>query len=198
MAEGKIEPARLTSLLQDWNSGRSEAIDDIMALLYDEIKEMAEARFAQERVGHTLQPTALVNEVYLRLTRQNLESLEWENRAHFMKMISILMRRILIDSARRHNAIKKGNDLRIPNPTGGLEEFKDPGLSSEQMIALDLALDKLEALDPVQNKIVHLKFFMGFTNQEVADLLNTSERTIRREWSIARAWLSRELELPRV
>ena len=197
MGEHTIEPAQLTRLLEDWNSGDAKAIDNIMGLLYDDLKHMAEMRFSQERVNHTLQPTALVNEVYLRLTNQRLDNLTWENRTHFLKMVSIMMRRILIDSARRHNAAKKGNDQKIATPTGGLEQFKDQGMSADQMINLDLALNKLEAMDPLQSKIVHLKFFMGFTNQEVADLLQIGERTVRREWNVARAWLSRELEPPR-
>ncbi len=190
-----MDTSELTQLLDDWTAGDKDAIDRIMPLVYNDLRRMAENRFSKERANHTLQPTALVNEVYLKLTQQNLTSLEWESREHFLRMVSITMQRILIDSARKHRAQKKGNDKRAPEPTDGMANLSNPSqLSADTVIALSLALDKLEKMDSRQTGIVRLRFFVGLTNGEIAELLQIGERTVRREWETAKAWLSRELD----
>jgi len=191
-----MHKSEVTRLLNNWTQGDRDAFDEIIPLVYNDLRVMAEQRFNGERFGHTLQPTALVNEVYLKLTQQDLSKQEWENRDHFLRMVSITMRRILIDSARRHQAQKKGNAYRIPLSSNGFENHSAPTeIDAETMIALDLALEKLDKMDPRQSQIVHFHFFIGLNHKDIAEILKIGERTVRREWSLAKAWLSRELGL---
>lgn len=189
-----METSELTRRLNDWTNGDPQALDDIIPLVYQDLRRLAESRFNKERCGHTLQPTALVNEVYLRLTKQNLSKLQWEDRDHFLRLVSITMRRILIDSARKHKALKKGADRQAQPLTRSLDGMPSPTeMDAESVILLDMALDKLEQMDPRQTKIVHLHFFIGYTHKEISELMDMGERTVRREWAMAKAWLSREL-----
>ncbi|HYG09619.1 MAG TPA: sigma-70 family RNA polymerase sigma factor [Pyrinomonadaceae bacterium] len=180
--------AEITLILQDWNNGDEEAKERLVPFVYDELKRQARYLMSAERSNHTLQPTALVNEAFLRLSGQT--GIQWQNRSHFYGIASRLMRQILVDHARLYAAEKRGNhqvhfsldDVEIP-----LEE------RAGSILALDEALKRLEKLDETQARIVEMKFFGGMNNQEVAASLGISERTVGREWQAARLWLYREL-----
>lgn len=185
-ADGEI-----TQLLQEWSEGSEEALAKLMPLVYSELHEMARSRLQGERVGHTLQPTALVNEVYLKLVDQ--KRIHWQSRTQFLGVAAMLMRRILIDYARAREALK--------NPPRGLqvslsELISVPDSDSVDILWLNDALTRLEAFDRRQVQIVELRFFVGMTNEEVAETLGTSVATVKREWKTAKAWLRRELSAP--
>jgi len=185
------DPSELTQVLRAWNDGDGDAKEQLMALAYDELKRQARVLMSRERGDHTLQPTALVHEAFLRLEKQS--GIDWKNREHFYGIASRLMRQILIDHARKHATAKRGkkpitfsvDDLNIP-----LEERAD------SLVALDEALRRLEQMDERQSRIVEMRFFGGMSNAEVADALDISERTVNREWDAARLWLFRELAHP--
>ncbi len=160
------------------------ARESLFALLYPELHRAAEARMRRERPDHTLQPTALVNEVFLQLVRQ--EGIRWQSRAHFMAIASEAMRRILVDHARARSAQRRQGGTRIP-----LEpEVFSAGEDFSQLLELDDLLNRLAARDPRLARVVELRYFGGLTFQEVAEILGTSERTAKRDWQMARAWLS--------
>ena len=175
----------VTRLLQDWSVGNREALDKLLPLVYDELRRLAHSYLSHERPEHTLQTTALVHEAYLKLIDQR--SVNWQNRAQFFALSAQAMRRILLDNARRHTAAKRGR--------GGqkisLEEVAtvSSNTANESLIALDLALQKLESIDALQSKIVELRYFGGLTIEETAEVLKTSPSSVQREWTIARAWL---------
>jgi RNA polymerase sigma factor (TIGR02999 family) len=175
----------VTRLLQDWSVGNREALDKLLPLVYDELRRVAHSFLRHERPDHTLQTTALVHEAYLKLIDQR--SVNWQNRAHFFAISAKAMRRILLDNARRRTAVKRGSG----GQKVSLEEVAtlSTDASNESLIALDMALQQLEAIDVEQSRIVELRYFGGLTIEETAEVLKTSPSTVQREWTIARAWL---------
>jgi len=168
--------------------GDSEAAAKLMPLLYDELHRLAVYYMRSERVGHTLQPTALVNEAYLRLVDQRESN--WQNRAHFIAAAAQAMRRVLIDHARSKQRVKRGGmQVKVP--------LEDVAIAAEEqvqdLIALDAALDRLAEVDIRQSKIVELRYFGGLTVEQTAEVLGISAPTVKRDWAVARAWLHREL-----
>jgi len=181
--------ADVTTLLSEWGNEHHEVEELLFPLVYAELRKIARAHLRRERRDHTLQPTALVNEAYLRLVDQ--ERVEWNGRAHFFGIASQMMRRILVDHARRRNAIRRGAGAHKVT----LDEALAAGDGGEvDLVALDDALDRLAGLDPDQGRLVELRFFGGLTIEETAEGMGTSPATVKREWATARAWLFRELK----
>jgi RNA polymerase sigma-70 factor, ECF subfamily len=185
------DPSDVTDLLRRWREGDRDALDRLMPLVYRELHRIASRYLAHERLGHTLQSTALVNEAFVKLVDQR--RVDWQNRAQFFGLAAQAMRRILVDHARSRSRLKRGSDgerisIGAVDPAAP-EEKIDPA----DAIAVDRALRKLEHLDPAQARIVELRFFGGLTVEETADVLATSASTVKREWTIAKAWLYREL-----
>jgi RNA polymerase sigma factor (TIGR02999 family) len=185
-------PAGLTSLLQSWHNGDRAALDHVMPVVYDELRKLAARHLARERTGHTLQTTALVHEAYLRLARQ--QHPDWKNRAYFFGAVATIMRRILVDHARRRVRGKRGGGLALI-PLDHTPELAAPAVSDAgiDVEALDRALDKLAVVDARQARIVELKYFSGMTIEEISEVLMISSGTIKRDWIVARAWLFAEL-----
>jgi RNA polymerase sigma factor (TIGR02999 family) len=178
----------VTRLLVDWGQGDQEALDQLAPLVYDELRRLAGNQLRRERPGHTLQSTALVHEAYLRLIDQ--KNVRWQNRAHFFGVASQMIRRILVDHARAHQAAKRGAGV----PRLELDEALDAGVQRDlDLVALDDALESLGRLDPQQARIIELRFFGGLSIEETAEVIGISPATVKREWSSARAWLFREL-----
>lgn len=178
----------ITALLGEWSGGNRFALEKLLPLVYAELRQIASRQLRRERVGHTLQPTALIHEVYLRLVDQR--RVDWQNRAHFFGVAAQVMRRILVDHARRHDAGKRGSGV----PRVAFEEALGAAAPSEvSVLALDLALSRLEQLDAGLAKIVELRAFAGLTIDEAAHVLAVSPSTVQRDWRAARAWLKREL-----
>lgn len=177
-----------TELLVDWSNGDQQALNDLMPIVYDELRRLANRYLRRERSSNTLQPTALVHEAFLRLVDQH--SVKWQNRDHFFGVAAQLMRRILVDHARNHLAAKRGG----ANPKLSLDEAISFSRTREvDLIALDDALETLATIDPLHCRIVELRFFSGLTIEETAHVLEISTATIKREWSLAKAWLLREI-----
>jgi len=181
-------PSGVTELLRRWNSGDREAMDRLMPIVYDELRRLAAGYLRGERPGHTLQPTALVHEAYLRLVRQ--DRVEWQNRAHFFGIAASMMRRVLVDHARRRQAEKRdAGGFRLTLQLGeAFEAARDP-----ELLELDQALGRLERLDADQARVVELRFFGGLTVEETAVVLGISTATVKREWRTAKAFLRREM-----
>lgn len=179
----------ITRLLQEWQDGSPRALERLMPLVYDELHTLASRYLARERPNHTLQPTALVNEAYLKLAGQR--EVDWQNRAHFFGIAAQLMRRILVDRARYGGRAKRGRDV----ASVSVEDVEPSSASADpvDVILLDRALSRLETLDAQQGRIVELRFFGGLTIQETADVMRISSGTVKRDWAVARAWLYREL-----
>jgi RNA polymerase sigma factor (TIGR02999 family) len=177
-------PSEVTRLLQAWSGGDHAALEKLVPLVNAELRRLARRYMGQERAGHTLQPTALINEVYLRLI--DWRSISWQDRAHFFGVSARLMRRTLVDHARRHRTGKRGGDAITVS-------FDEATLGAPQrgadLIAIDEALDTLATHDARKSQIVELRFFGGLTVEETAEVLKVSPRTVKREWSLARAWL---------
>jgi RNA polymerase sigma factor (TIGR02999 family) len=183
-------PADVTSLLQQWSSGHEQALDLLLPQIHHELRKLAASYLRKERPDHTLQPTALVNEAFLKLVDQR--AVKWQNRAHFFGIAAQAMRRILVDHARAHAAAKRGAAVRkVPLDAGLAGRAMDVDL-----LALDEALTRLAALDPQQSRIVELRFFGGLTMEETAEVMRISPATIGREWRVAKAWLAAELGRP--
>jgi RNA polymerase sigma factor (TIGR02999 family) len=181
------EPEReVTALLKDWSGGDRAALERLMPLVYSELRKLAASYLRVERRDHTLQPTALVHEAYLRLVDQR--SVNWRNRAHFFGIAAQMMRRILVDHARRRQAAKRDASFYLVRTSDAGEAGRDP-----ELLALDEALSGLEALDARQARIVELRFFGGLTVEETAEVAGVSPATVKREWRTARAWLAREI-----
>jgi RNA polymerase sigma factor (TIGR02999 family) len=161
-----------------------------MASLQGELRRLAASYLRRERAGHTLQPTALVNEAYLRLLPQ--QSLNWENRAHFFGIAAHMMRRVLVDYARRRRAVKRAHGAGEPVSLSGVPA-PAPGLDEVDVLALHEALDALAALDARQAEIVELRYFGGLTLEEIAEVLDTSVSTVKREWTTAKVWLKHRM-----
>jgi len=185
--------ADVTQLLQRWSRGDAAAADRLVPIVYAQLRRMASRHLRQERNDHTLSPTALVNELYMRLVDQRRTT--WQNRAHFFGVAAQLMRRILVDYARAHAAEKRGAGLTLIPLTDAENESTEPILTD--IIDVDNALERLARLDADQVRIVELRFFAGLTVEETALVLNRSERTVKREWRLAKAWLHRELRVDR-
>ena len=187
----------VTSLLMQWRGGDAEALERLLPLVYADLRKVARAHLRREQAGHSLQPTALVHEVYLRLV--GLERLRVENRTHFMAVAARLMRQILVDHARRKRAGKRGGAVTVVG-LDGLPAAAEPtmGAGDTDILALDRALEELAAFDPQQCRIVELKFFAGLSIGEMAEALGISTATVEREWVIARAWLYQRLAGPTV
>ena len=180
--------AGVTRLLLKWTEGDKQALEDLLPLVYDELRRLAKSYLHRERPGHTLQSTALVHEAYMRLVDQNVS---WQSRAHFFGIAAQMMRRILVDHARGKNAAKRGD--------GAVQVTLDEGLVAANerdvnVLALDASLIKLAALDAQQSQIVELRFFAGLSIEETAEILKISPATVKRDWAMAKAWLYREMQ----
>lgn len=180
--------SNLSRLLEDTSQGDEQALEQLMELVYRELRALAAYHLKKERPDHTLQPTALVHEAYVRLIEQ--QSVNWQGRAHFFRVAARQIRRVLVDHARSRNRRKRdGKLLRVT-----LHEEMAMPVPDVDLLALDAALDKLDANSPEDRQIVELKFFGGLTEEEIAELTGMSDRTVRRRWKFARAWLFRELD----
>jgi RNA polymerase sigma-70 factor, ECF subfamily len=178
----------VTQLLMAWSEGDQAALEQLTPLIYIELHRLAEGYMQRERPGHLLQTTALVNEAYLRLI--DWKNVCWQNRAHFFGVAAQMMRRILVDFARARHQAKRGGELRQVSFDEAAAVTVE---QTAELIALDEALERLAAIDPRKSRIVELRFFGGLSEGETAEVLKVSPRTVRREWSLARAWLHREL-----
>jgi len=181
-------PPSVTEMLRDWSDGDREAQDQLFRAVYNELHRQAARYLRHEHPGLTLQTSDLIHEAYFRLINQH--DVEWQNRLHFFAIAAQQMRRILVDHARSRQAAKRGgSDIRLP-----LEEAM--GVSAERdldFVALDDALTRLAEIDPQQSQVVELRFFSGLSVEETAKVLRVSERTVKRDWHVAKAWLRREL-----
>ena len=180
--------ANVTQLLAAWSSGDQDALATLTPIIQHELHRLAARYMAGERPGHVLQPTALVNEAYVRLA--DWKDVRWQNRAHFFAMAAQIMRRVLVDMARTRDRTKRGGG-RLHVSLSEAEQVAAP--QTADFVALDDALNSLEALDPRKSRVVELRFFAGLSLEEVAHVLDVSVATVRRDWSLARAWLYREL-----
>jgi RNA polymerase sigma-70 factor, ECF subfamily len=183
------ENANITKLLQDAQSGDDSALNELFPLVYNELRKLASVRMNDERGNHTLQPTALVHEVYMRLVDQH--SVDWENRLHFFGLASEMMRRILVTHAVAKKTNKRGGEIVHVELD---EAISFAGENEIDFVELDEALNELEKFAPRQAKVVEMRFFGGLTNEEVAEFLKLDERTIKRDWRTAKAWLFEKLK----
>ncbi|HEV2665074.1 MAG TPA: sigma-70 family RNA polymerase sigma factor [Blastocatellia bacterium] len=181
-------PATITQLLIKWRNGDQAALDELASQVYSELRRLARYYLSQERPGHTMQPSDLVQEAYLRLVDE--KEIDWQNRAHFFGVAAMRMRHILVEHARGRQAAKRGGgEYRMSLcEADRLTENRDVNL-----LALDDALQKLEALDPQKARIVELRYFSGLTIEQTAEALRISPATVKRDWSMARAWLRSEI-----
>jgi RNA polymerase sigma factor (TIGR02999 family) len=187
-AEDRSDPRVVSGLLRAWGKGDASAREKLMPLVYEELRRRAASYLRHERIDHTLQPTALVNEAYLRLVGQ--QRVVWRNRSHFYGIAAQMMRRILVDHARGHGRGKRfGTAIRVPLD----EQVSTTEPRDCELLLLDRALDELAAIDSQQAQIVELRYFGGLTESEVANVLNVSRSTVTREWLIARGWLYRRV-----
>jgi len=179
---------QVTKLLEKWSGGDEAALEQLMPLVHDELHRLAHHHMRKESPGHILQTSALINEAYLRLVDQ--PQIRFENRAHFFGIAARLMRRILVDDARKRNSAKRGGSM-IQVPLD--EASATVADQAANVAALDDALQRLEEIDKRQGQIVELRFFGGLTTEEIAEAMGLSEAKVRREWALARTWLRREL-----
>jgi len=179
---------QVTQLLMAWSHGDQDALAHLMPLIYNEVRQLAARALRHERPAHTLQATALVHEAYLRLVDQS--QVQWQNRAHFFGIAAQMMRRILVDHARRQHAAKRGGQQRRLSLDEAVEASAE---RTADVLELDEALTSLAKLDARHSRIVELRVFGGLTIDEVAEVLHLSPATVKREWSLARAWLYRAL-----
>jgi RNA polymerase sigma factor (TIGR02999 family) len=185
------EPTRVTDLLVEWGHGNEAAHAEMLPLVYAELRRLAAGYMNLERGDHTLQPTALVHEAYLRLIDQR--RVDWRNRAQFVGVAAMIMRRILVNHARDRAAAKRGGGVERVSLTVAEELFDRSDLN---LVSLHEALERLSALEPRAGRIVELKFFGGLTAEEIGEVLHTSRATVERDWSFARAWLYDALQHP--
>lgn len=181
----------VTQMLAEWSESHDQdSLNRLMPIVYDELRRQAARYLKHERPGHTLQTTALVHEAYVRLIDQ--AGVHWQNRAHFYAIAAELMRRILVDHARKRRAAKRGGDaVKITLN----EAVQSSGEQNMDLIAVDEALTRLAALDQQQARVIELRFFGGLNVEETAEVLGISERTVKRDWSVAKAWIRRELRV---
>lgn len=178
----------ITKLLLEFSGKREEVANELLPLIYDELKRIAANYLRRERSDHTLQPTALVHEAYLKMI--DITQINWQNKAHFLGVAANQMRRILVDYARQHNADKRGGEFHILT----LNEEIDKAIEqSTELIALDDALNELARMDPVKAKLVELRYFGGLTFEETAEVLGVSVITVKRHWRMTKAWLYGQL-----
>jgi RNA polymerase sigma factor (TIGR02999 family) len=183
----ELDTNDLSKLLRAWSAGDQRALNGLTPIVYDELRRLAHRYMERERPGHTLQTTALVNEAYMRLV--NYKRMQWQDRAHFFAVSAQVMRRILVDYARSHN-IKRGRGVQRVT----LDEVAVvAGDRTDDLVALDEALNELARLDPRKMQIIEMRFFGGLSAEETAEVLKVSPATVRRDWSIAKLWLYREL-----
>ena len=182
-------PAEITRLLVDWRGGDEAALEQLIPLVHDELRRLARRHMAHERVGHTLQATALVNEAFVRLI--DVRQVKWQDRAHFFAMSSRLMRRILVDFARSKGYQKRGGAAQKVSFDEALVVTTEPG---QDLVALDDALNALAAFDARKAQVVEMRFFGGLSVEETAEALHVSVDTVMRDWKLAKAWLLRELK----
>ncbi|MBL8221660.1 MAG: sigma-70 family RNA polymerase sigma factor [Bryobacterales bacterium] len=180
------EPIDITDLLLRWNAGDAQALERLTPVVYEELRKLARGLLQRERPGHTLAATELVHEVYCRLVDQN--KVEWENRAHFFGAAANIMRRVLVDHAKKKFSQKRGGSAKkvAMNHHDALQAVPS---TSEELLLLDTALNELTRIDARKARVVEMKFFAGMTNKEVARALGTSDATVERDWKMARAWL---------
>jgi RNA polymerase sigma factor (TIGR02999 family) len=188
MANVPNPPHEVTQLLMDWSEGNTAALKELMPLVYRELRKLARQYLNRERDGHTLQTTDLVHEAYLKLVDQR--RVQWQNRTHFFGVAAELMRRILVDHARRHKRAKRGGGVPLVSLSQANMVSRQPTVD---VIALDEALTRLAKIDERKARIVELRFFGGLEVKEVAEFLKISTPTVMREWKMAKAWLHREL-----
>lgn len=181
-------PHEVTQLLQAWSAGEADALEKLMPLIYQELYRLARRHMARERPSHTLSPTALVNEAYLRLVDST--GINWQSRAHFLSVCAQVMRRILVDWVRSRHARKRGGDLLFTNIDDALAVA---GGAGSDLVAVDDALKALAVLDPRKSQVVELRFFGGLSARETAEVLKVSPKTVLRDWKLSRSWLRREL-----
>jgi RNA polymerase sigma factor (TIGR02999 family) len=185
---GTQSPSSITHLLRAWGEGSNSAFEKLVPLVDAELRRLARRYMRGERSGHTLQPTALINEVYLRLI--DWGNISWQDRAHFFGLSARLMRRTLVDHARRHRTGRRGgNAITVAFDEGAVV----PEQPTNNLVAIDEALNALATIDARKSQIVELRFFGGLSVEETAEVLKISPRTVKREWSLARAWLYSEL-----
>lgn len=184
----QVRPGEVTQLLIELRKGDKNAEAKLIPLVYRELRKLAAHYLRGERPGHTLQATALVHEAYLRLTQ--LQTIDWQSRTHFFAVAAQIMRRILIDHARAYQAVKRGGPREAVSFDDALSMCNQ---QSQQLLALDTALDQLAKNDPRQGRIVELRFFGGLTEEEIGVLLGISPRTVKRDWRVAKAWLYQEV-----
>ena len=183
-----IPDGQVTVLLKAMKGGDSSAADRLFPLVYQELHRLAETYMHRERKDHTLQPTALINEAYLRLAR---EDIDWQNREHFIGVAANVMRRVLVDHARARNAAMRGGGLvrvELEDNVAVSEE------RSDEVLLLDDALTRLEALNPRQARVVELRYFGGLSVEQVASILGVAPRSVKRDWALARIWLFKEIQ----
>jgi RNA polymerase sigma factor (TIGR02999 family) len=185
-----IQPP-VTQLLVAWGRGDPRALDDLIPLVYKELRKLAQWHMSRESRGHTIQATALINEAYLRLI--DINRIQWQDRAHFFAMAARQMRRILIEAARKRGNLKRGGGVEKVSLAEGMVVPH----RAEDLLALDEALDALAQLDPRRAEVVELKFFGGLSVEEIAHTLAVSSDTVKRDWTLAKAWLGRELRKTR-
>ncbi len=178
----------VTRLLVQWTEGNQQAMEQLLPLVYDELRRLARSYLQRERPGHTLQSTALVHEAYMRLVDQEVT---WQSRAHFFGIAAQMMRRILVDHARTRNAAKRGDGAERVTLDEGLVAAAERDVN---VLALDEALTRLAQLDEQQSKIVELRFFAGLSIEDTSELLKISPATVKRDWAMAKAWLYREMQ----
>jgi RNA polymerase sigma-70 factor (ECF subfamily) len=183
-------PDDITGLLVAWGKGDGAALETLVPLVQQELRRVASRQMALERRDHLLQPTALVNEVYIRLV--DWKNVEWQNRAHFFAVAAGMMRRILVNAAKERDRVKRGGGQALRVSLDDVAEIP-AGIDSCNLVALDDALRTLEALNPRESRVVELRFFGGLSLEETAEVLHVSVGTVRRDWTLARAWLFREL-----
>ena len=179
-----VKPKSITQLLVAWSDGDPTALNDLVPLVNEELRRLARSYMRRERPGHTLQTTALVNEAYLRLVDQ--KQVHWQNRAHFLAIAAQLMRRILVDYARRRQYQKRGGGA-VQVTLGHADEVANE--RTPDLVALDEALTSLAEIDPRRSRVVELRFFGGLSIEETAEVLKVSPTTVERDWTIAKAWL---------
>jgi len=189
MADDKGRGTPITQLLIAWSDGRREALENLVPLVYEDLRSMAARYMQREPAGHALQPTALVHEAYMRLIDQR--QVKWRNRAHFFGVAAGMMRRILVDQARLRRAEKRGGGWERVTLVG--DEVAVDGPNQVDVLALRESLERLAAFDPQQERIVELRYFGGLTIEEAAEVVGISEVTVVREWTIAKAWLRADL-----
>jgi RNA polymerase sigma factor (TIGR02999 family) len=178
----------VSGLLARWRDGDDAALQELVPIVHDELRRLARRQMAGERPGHPLQPTALVNEAYLRLA--NLKRMQWQDRAHFFAMAARLMRRILVDVARSHRYQKRGGGARQVSFSRALDVAESP---ATDVVALDDAPEALARVDERKGRVVELRFFGGLSVEETAEVLQVSRETVKRDWTFAKTWLLRHL-----